>query len=241
TIVVNSQTYSTDTVVGCVSYTWIDGKTYTSDTTGALYTYVGGNANGCDSTVTLHLKFDTIVTGTEVQVACGSYYWSLKDSTYMVSTNTDTVILTSVNGCDSVVTLYLTINNSVSSIDTVVSCDSYYWSLKDSTYIVSMNSDTVILTSVNGCDSVVALHLTINNSVASTDTVVSCDSYYWSLKDSTYTESTTADTIILSAENGCDSIVALYLTIHQPSILTLQNGAQDQTVCAGDTIATTRY
>ena len=48
--------YSTDFHVACDSFTWIDGVTYTSSNNTALYTFVGGNAAGCDSIVTLNLE-----------------------------------------------------------------------------------------------------------------------------------------------------------------------------------------
>ena len=50
------KTSSTDFHVACDSFTWIDGVTYTSSNNTAIYTFVGGNAAGCDSIVTLNLE-----------------------------------------------------------------------------------------------------------------------------------------------------------------------------------------
>src|SRR5690606_12845797 len=107
----------------------------------------------------------------------------------------------------SVITLHLTINNSVEGSDTVTVCDSYYWSSKDSTYVISA-TDTAILTSSGGCDSIVTLYLTVNRSDTTTIDTTVCESYYWSLKDSTYTASGT-DTVLYQNINGCDSIITL--------------------------------
>ena len=61
-------------------------------------------------------------------------------------------------------TLDLTINNSLFSNDSVVSCDSYNWN--GNVYTTSgIYVDT--LTTISGCDSVVTLDLTINNSLYS--------------------------------------------------------------------------
>src|SRR5690606_15178812 len=77
-------------------------------------------------------------------------------------------------GCDSLMTLNLTINNSTSSADTLTACDSYSW--MGSTYTASgIYTDTI--PNAAGCDSLISLNLTINNSTASADTVVSCNSY----------------------------------------------------------------
>ena len=50
-------------------------------------------------------------TGTDVITACDSYTW-IDGITYTASNNTATYTLTNINGCDSVVTLDLTINYS---------------------------------------------------------------------------------------------------------------------------------
>jgi hypothetical protein len=63
------------------------------------------------------------------------------------------------NGCDSVVTLDLTINNSSTLTVQVTECDSFIWDgvSYDTTGIYSNN-----YTAANGCDSTVNLDLTIN-------------------------------------------------------------------------------
>ncbi len=55
-----------------------------------------------------------IVTSIDVQSACDSYTW-IDGNTYMSSNNTATDTLTNVMGCDSIITLNLTIN-SVSNV-----------------------------------------------------------------------------------------------------------------------------
>ena len=89
---------------------------------------MGGAANGCDSLVTLDLTINNSVTGTDTQVACGSYTW-IDGNTYTTSNNSATfnIVGGAANGCDSLVTLDLTINNSVSGTDTQVACGSYTW------------------------------------------------------------------------------------------------------------------
>jgi hypothetical protein len=66
------------------------------------------NAAGCDSTVTLNLTITHSTTGTDVQTACGLYSW-INGTTYTTSTNTPTFVLQNTAGCDSTVTLNLTI------------------------------------------------------------------------------------------------------------------------------------
>ncbi|MDF1674166.1 MAG: LamG domain-containing protein, partial [Vicingaceae bacterium] len=107
----NGTINSIDTRIECGSLLWIDGNTYSSNNNTATHTLVGGSVNGCDSIVTLNLTINNNTAGTDIISACDSYTW-IDNVTYTVSNNTATHTLTgaNVNGCDSVVTLNLTIN-----------------------------------------------------------------------------------------------------------------------------------
>jgi hypothetical protein len=208
-LTINNSNSGADIITACDSYTWIDGITYTSST--STPTHVLTNVNGCDSTVTLNLTINNSNTGTDLVTACDSYTW-IDGTTYMSSTNTPTHVLTNVNGCDSTVTLNLTINNSSTGTDVITACDSYTW-IDGITYTSSTNSPTNTLTNAIGCDSVVSLNLTINNSVNVTDFITVCDSYTW-IDGITYTSSTNSPTQSLTTVAGCDSIITLNLTIN---------------------------
>ena len=100
-------------------------------------------------------------SGTDLVVVCDSYIW-IDGNTYTSSNNTATHTLINAAGCDSIVTLDLTITSSLSSTDVVEACDSYIW-IDGNTYTSSNNTATHILINVAGCDSIVALDLTITN------------------------------------------------------------------------------
>jgi riboflavin synthase len=150
---------STDVQTACNSYTWIDGNTYTTSNNTATDTLI--NADGCDSVVTLNLTIHYSNTGTDVQTACNSYTW-LDGNTYSTSNNTATDTLINADGCDSVVTLNLTIHYSNTGTDVQTGCNSFTW-IDGNTYTTSTTTATDTLTNAAGCDSVVTLHLTINS------------------------------------------------------------------------------
>ena len=79
---------------------------------------------------------------------------------YAIETGIYTRRLISSNGCDSAITLHLTVNQHTTGIDTVVACNSYTW-IDDITYTQSTNRPTYTLTNSGGCDSIVTLNLTI--------------------------------------------------------------------------------
>ena len=97
--------------------TWIDGNTYTASNNTATFNIAGGAASGCDSLVTLDLTISNAVNGIDTQIACDSYTW-IDGNTYTTSNNTATFTIFggSSSGCDSTVTLDLTINNSNSTV-----------------------------------------------------------------------------------------------------------------------------
>ncbi len=105
--------------------------------------------------------------GTDVQTACDSYKW-IDGKTYTASTNTPQFTLTSTDGCDSVVTLNLTINISPKRTYTVSACGSYTV-VGGKTYTQS-GTYNYSKASASACDSIITLKLTITT--VKTDVVV---------------------------------------------------------------------
>lgn len=152
----------------------------------------------------------TPVYASFTETACDSYTWN--GVKYTVSGNYEQTFVTE-QGCDSIVTLFLTINKSYNIGFGEEAEESYTW--QGTTYTES-GDYTKTLQSVNGCDSVVTLHLTIGEIVtpctdktsefsASAET-----SYTW--EGTTYTES--GDYVqTFPMAGGCDSVVTLHLTI----------------------------
>ena len=195
----------------CESYTWTagDGLTYTS-TQDVAYLVPGGNAAGCDSTVTLHLTIWGSTSGDTTATECVSFTWH--GTTYDAST-TDTYVYTDVNGCDSIVTLNLTINQPSAGIDVQEHCDSYEW--QGTTYTESTNEPSVVLPGANqyGCDSTVTLNLTISKTDGELTEATQCDSYTWTLNNNVYTASGNYTYGHLNA-NGCFVVDTLALTVN---------------------------
>ncbi|MDC0204867.1 protein phosphatase 1 regulatory subunit 42, partial [Flavobacteriales bacterium] len=156
--------------------------TYTANHSGYLvesYTAFSTNCNtafGCMDSLACNYNslasIDTVLGGSCVYnaqvdtniVACQSFTWSVNGGIYTTSgTYSDT--LTTINGCDSLMILYLTIVPSYSdTLLPVISCDSFHWDAgiggSGITYYTS-GLYTIYFTSVDGCDSVVHLDLTI--------------------------------------------------------------------------------
>jgi hypothetical protein len=126
-------------------------------------------------------------------------------------------ITTSVNGCDSTVTLNLTINQPNTSSTTHTACDSYTWNgqtyTQSGTYVFNT-------TTVAGCDSTATLVLTVNASSTSSTTQTACGSYTWN--GQTYTQTGTYTYVTPNAV-GCDSTATLNLTVNTIPVATVTN------------------
>ena len=155
------------------------------------------------------------INAVDTIIVCDSLTW-IDGITYTSNNNTATfnIVAGAVNGCDSIVTLDLTIN-STSAIDTRTACDSLTW-IDGVTYNSNNNTATfnVIGGNSNGCDSLVTLDFTIVNPTSSTDTRTACDTLIW-IDGNTYTSSNNTATfnIIGGNSNGCDSLVTLDFSI----------------------------
>lgn len=143
---------------------------------------------------------------TDVRTACDSLAWH--GVTYHASTDNATYSEPSTKGCDSVITLHLTVKHSNTGIDTRTACDHLTW--HGTNYFESTNNATHTLTNIDGCDSVVTLHLTILPASDTTITAQAQDSYSW--MGTTFTESGSYVHTIPSSK-GCDSNITLILTI----------------------------
>lgn len=208
-LIVIHSTYTTEEVTACDSFTWYNGVTYTESVYGPTVTFP--DVVGCENvTVTLDLTILNSSSYEDTVVVCDSYTWQ-NGVTYTESTDEPTMVFVNAVGCDSVVTLHLTVHKSVHYIDEQVACDSYTW-INGQTYTADTQTPSVTFTSADGCDSVVILYLTVNSSTAFSDSVFSTSPYTW-LNGITYFESVEGPTVVLENEHGCDSVVTLYLTI----------------------------
>jgi hypothetical protein len=197
-----------DTVCTGTPFIW-NGITYTQS---GIYTdtLYGASTYGCDSTATLSLVISQSVTAAVYDTLCSGQSYQLGGSSY-TSSGIYSATLTSFTGCDSTVTLYLMVNNAITSAvyDTICSGQSYQ--LGGSSY-TSSGIYSVTLTNVTGCDSTVTLNLLVNlsPSVNLYDTLVLGDTLY--IAGQGYTQSGVYTDTFASAYS-CDSVVTLYLLV----------------------------
>jgi hypothetical protein len=180
-LTINATTASTTDVTVCPSqmpYSW-NGTSYNTPGT---HTFTTINAAGCDSiaTLTLHIRARA-TSSTNVSVCTDQlpYVWN---GTNYSAAGSYQFTTTSATGCDSVVTLNLTINTTSTSTTNVVVCSNqlpYTW---NGTNYNTAGSYAFTTTSSAGCDSIAILNLTIKTPTVSTTNVSVCSNqlpYTW--------------------------------------------------------------
>lgn len=169
---------------------------------------VNGTTN-CESpfssvTAVMYPTYETEFTIT----SCDSYVWN--NVTYTQSGNYNHTYV-SVSGCDSIVTLHLTINNSYNtSFDTTV-CDQFVW---DGQSYTTSGDIVKHYTSKTGCDSTVTCHLTILHSTTSSQSVTVCANELPFEYAGTQITSAGTRTIVIPNSTGCDSTITLTVNVN---------------------------
>jgi hypothetical protein len=180
------------------------------------YTITATDAKLCSATTVLTISAPTgpIITIIN-QTACNSYTWSSNGVTY-TSSGVHTLTYTTAAGCDSTVTLNLTINLSTITATTATACDTYTWLDNGLTY-TSSGVYTFTSLNVDGCTNTATLTLTINNSSTTGSlSATACDTYTWATSGLTYTTSGVYTFTSLNVD-GCTNTATLTLTINNSS------------------------
>lgn len=148
---------------------------------------------------------------------------------YQTASGTYTDYYASVNGCDSIVTLHLTVNPLINTSLTSVICEGDSF-LFDGNILSMAGIYTAHFTALNGCDSLVTLTLDVNPNTETllADTICDGSSYFFNGTEIFDAGSYTAD---LFTSTGCDSTVSLNLYV-QP----LNAAEIFDTICSGESV-----
>ena len=227
-LTVNPIYSETDSKTICASelpYTW-NGVTFNEAGT---QTATLETVNGCDSVVTMTLTVNPIYSETDSKTICASelpYTWN---GVTFNEAGTQTAILETVNGCDSVVSMTLNVNPIYSETDSKTICASELPITWNGVTFNEAGTQTATLETVNGCDSVVTMTLIVNPIYSETDAKAICASelpYTWN--GVTFTEAGT-QTSTLETVNGCDSVVTMTLTVNP-----IYSETDSKTICASE-------
>ena len=197
-----------------------------------IYTDILGSVSGCDSAITTNLLVlptssfmqtlsfcsgDSVIVGSNIYTQTGIY----------------TDILSSANGCDSTITTDLTVfvSSSVSNFQGICEGETYW--IGNSSYTMP-GSYIDILTSLNGCDSVVNTNLTVYPLPVINNNYVICEGDIVTVGNNTYSqEGDYTDT--LQTIYGCDSVINSYIQWSVPIASLTSTGTNINASVSGGT------
>ena len=197
--------------------------------TSGAYTDTLQTANGCDSIVTLNLTVNPVAnTNLSAAICEGTMY--AENGFNASEAGTYTQNLQTVNGCDSIVTLNLTINPVASTNLTAAICEGSVYT-ENGFNASEAGYYTQTLQTVNGCDSIVTLNLTVNTVESTNLTAAICEGSAYTENGFNVSEAGTY-TQNLQTINGCDSIVTLTLSVNPVESTTLSAAICEGTMYA---------
>ncbi len=212
----------------CENETYLFGS-QTINTSGT-YTEVFTSTGGCDSTVTLTLNVNTANATAEAAYICEGNSYTYPDGSIGTITEAHTSNLTTINGCDSLIVTALTVYPVFSSNVSAEICSGGSYVFPDGTVGSTSQTQTSVLTSVSGCDSIVITDLVVNTSSSSNEFSTICEGNTYTFPDGSIGTTSQVYTSVIPNTEGCDSIIVTTLTVNSTS-----NETVNVTICEGDT------
>ncbi|TVR84458.1 MAG: gliding motility-associated C-terminal domain-containing protein [Saprospirales bacterium] len=192
-------------------------------------TYVAelSTAEGCDSIVTLHLSIAPALLGFKEVEICQGYEYDFHGQLLSLP-GVYVAELTTAEGCDSIVSLELTVLPAIQSYVNKVICNGQEYDFFG-TLLTSSGSYTHTTQTESGCDSVVNLQLTVLPAAEEHIFEIICQGQSFDFNGQIVNQSGQYMAELLNSE-GCDSIVYLDLIV-LPAIQSQINA----TICYGQT------
>jgi hypothetical protein len=184
---------------------------------------------GCDSIIMTNLLVNPTYSDTILTTICSNQTYNFHGNTLNNSgIYIDT--LYSFNGCDSIITLNLTVNPTLSTNLNISICSNQTYNFNGN---ILSNSGTYLdtLSTVNGCDSTISLQLTINPTQTNILNETICNNQTYTAANIVH-DTTGTYIYNLQTWQGCDSILTLNLTVLPISTFNI-----DTSICSGETFA----
>lgn len=194
------------------------GNTYTfplgnTSTTATNDTAVLTGPNGCDSTIITRLTVLPSPSTTVNASVCSGSTYTLPSGNSASAAGTYIDTLSTINGCDSVITTNLTVLPAPTSSVNDTICQGTTYTLPSGATATATGIYTDTLSAANGCDSVITTNLTVRSTATSLILDTICAGASYTLPNGNIV--TTAGTYTSTLQNiyGCDSIITTQLSV----------------------------
>lgn len=202
-----------------------------SPTTSTSY-FVRGEG-GCvvpGSCTQVDVQVNPVYNLNETASICQGQTHTYPDGSTGTVTETHISNLSSIFGCDSIISTDLTVLNTYNLNETASICQGQTYTYPDGSTSTITESHTSNLTTVSGCDSIIVTNLTVVTTYNLTESAAICDGDTYTFPDGSTGTTAQSYTSNLVSSGGCDSIIVTTLTINS---LSSQNVSDE--FCDGDT------
>jgi len=218
----------------------VNGNVYDESTPLGIETLI--SSAGCDSIVSINLLFNESFSREEKYEGCkgDGYSIEVNGKVYDESTPLGIETLISSTGCDSVVSIILVFNESLSGEEEYEGCngDGYSVEVNGNVYDESTPTGIETLMSSTGCDSIVNINLIFIDTVSIDVMKTLCIDEVMIVNGNVYNFSkpTGKEIVEGGSAQGCDSIINVALNFYPEIIASL---SEDAMICDGDSIPIT--
>ncbi|MBW8060587.1 MAG: hypothetical protein FVQ78_09800, partial [Solirubrobacterales bacterium] len=186
---------------------------------------------GCDSVITTTVTVDSVYFIAASVSICQGDSIQLPDSSWVTSAGVYNDTLTTIAGCDSVITTTVTVDSVYFIAASVSICQGDSIQLPDSSWVTSAGIYYDTLTSVAGCDSVITTTLSVDSILTSSDSASICQNDSLQLPGGSWVTSAGIYYDTLTSAAGCDSVITTTISVDS-----IYNITVSASVCQGDSI-----
>lgn len=183
----------------------------------------------CDSIISLTLTVLPLIETQIDSTICDGQWVEINNVRYFETGRYESILETA-DGCDSLVTLNLSVDPLIETIIDTTVCTGQWIEVNRVRYFETGEYTTLLETGL-GCDSLVTLHLQVQPPIEHVIDTSLCQGDWIEVKAVRYFESIN-DTILLETEEGCDSIVILNLIVSDTALTRL-----DIAICEGSSFS----
>ena len=236
--IISTDTAFIDTTVCSGTLVTINFVNYSATGNVSVFQRFGKGVSGCDSLIQINFNVLQLATATNMLAICQGD--SILANGVFVFPQMDTMFETIIasgagNGCDSIITNTVMVNNDTSSTVNAVVCSGDAITINGSTFMSL--ADTMVTQlfangASNGCDSIVLWNITINQTTSSSTSTTICSGDSVLLSNGMYTSAAGTFTNTFSASNGCDSVINETVIVLSTPVITVI----DTSKCNRDTL-----
>ncbi|MBT8229516.1 MAG: hypothetical protein KJO50_04600, partial [Bacteroidia bacterium] len=199
------------------------------------------SVDGCDSLVVIDLEFHIDAQSNITDLLCTGDSIVVEGEVYNESNSTGTVIIPggSEFGCDSTVIIDLSFADFIDTLISYQLCEDQTVTIENVLFDINNPSNTITLENgaSNGCDSIINVDLTFVSAFNEEIQSELCPGEEISVNGSIYDINNPVGSEILTASNGCDSIVDIMLSFYMQGEMNLTvDLCDDETIMVGNDV-----